>query len=181
MLVHFLMDFYILYFFPIHIYIFVVAVVQSLSRVRLFTTPWTATYQAPLSFTISWSLLKLMSIELVMSSNHLILCCPLLLLPSVFPSTRVFTIESVLCTVAKVLGASASASVLQRIFRVDIRVFHLTVQGTVWVFCLSFKFSVLSLSFQTLKSFLQHHSLKASILWHCLLRDGPTLTSVHDY
>ena len=61
MLVHLLMDFYILYFFPIHIYIFAVAVVQSLSRVRLFMTPWTATYQAPLFSTVSLSLLKYMS------------------------------------------------------------------------------------------------------------------------
>ena len=69
-------------------------VVQSLSRVHLFVTPWTAARQASLSFTISWSLLKLMSIELVMPSNHLILCNPLLLLPLVFPSIRVFSSES---------------------------------------------------------------------------------------
>ena len=72
-------------------------VVQSLSHVLLFVTPWTAACQAFLSFTISWSLLKLTSIELVMPSNHLILCCPLLLLPSSFPSMRVFSNESVLC------------------------------------------------------------------------------------
>ena len=66
------------------------------SRVQLFATPWTAARQAPLSFTISWSLLKLMSIELVMPSNHLILCHPLLL-PSVFPSIRVFSSELALC------------------------------------------------------------------------------------
>ena len=71
-------------------------VVQSLSHVRLFVTPWTAALQASLSFTISWNLLKLMSIELVMPSNCLILCCPLLLLPSIFPSIRVFSNESVL-------------------------------------------------------------------------------------
>ena len=70
--------------------------VQSLSHVRLFATPWTAPYQASLSITNSWSLLKLMSIELVMPSNHLILCRPLLLLPSIFPSIRVFSNESVL-------------------------------------------------------------------------------------
>ena len=69
----------------------VVVVVQSLSRVRLFATPWTAARQASLSITISWSLLKLMSIESAMPSNHLILCRPLLLLPSVFPSIRVFS------------------------------------------------------------------------------------------
>ena len=64
-------------------------VVQSLSSVRLFATPWTAARQASLSFTISWSLLKLMSIKSVMPSNPLILCYPLLLLPSIFPSIRV--------------------------------------------------------------------------------------------
>ena len=65
-------------------------VVQSSSRVQLSATPWTAAWQASLSFIISLSLLKLMSIELVMPSNHLILCCPLLLLPSIFPSIKVF-------------------------------------------------------------------------------------------
>ena len=70
--------------------------VQLLSRVRLFATPWTAACQASLSITNSRSLLKLMFIELVMPSNHLILCCPLLLPPSVFPSIVVFSNESVL-------------------------------------------------------------------------------------
>ena len=70
--------------------------VQSLSCVQLFATPWTAARQASLSFTNSWSLLKLMSIESVMPSNHLILCRPLLL-PLIFPSIRVFSKESVLC------------------------------------------------------------------------------------
>ena len=72
-------------------------VVQSLSHVQLFATPWTIACQASLSFTISPSLLKFMSIELVMLSNHLILCPLLLLLPSVFPSIRVFSSELVLC------------------------------------------------------------------------------------
>ena len=67
------------------------AVVQSLSGVQLFATPWTAAHQASLPFIISQSLLKLMSIELMMPSNHLILCRPLLLLPSIFPSIRVFS------------------------------------------------------------------------------------------
>ena len=71
--------------------------VQSLSRVRLFATPWTAARQASLSITKSQSLLKLVSIELVMPSNHLILCHPLLLKPSIFPSIRVFSNESALC------------------------------------------------------------------------------------
>ena len=72
-------------------------VVQLLSHVRLFATPWTAAHQASLSFTISQSLLKLMSIESVMPSNHLILCHPLFLLPSIFLSIRVFSNESGLC------------------------------------------------------------------------------------
>ena len=70
--------------------------VQSLSRVRLFVTPWTAAHQAFLSITNSWSLLKLMSIESVMPSNHLILCLPFLIPPSIFPSIRVFSKESAL-------------------------------------------------------------------------------------
>ena len=76
---------------------FAISSVQWLSHVRLFVTPWTAAPQASLSITNFQSLLKLMSIELVMPSNHLILCCPLLLLPSIFPSIRVFSNESVLC------------------------------------------------------------------------------------
>ena len=71
--------------------------IQSLSGIWLFETPWTAARQASLSFTNSWSLLKLMSIESVVPSNHLILCCPLLFLPSIFPSIMVFSNESVLC------------------------------------------------------------------------------------
>ena len=71
--------------------------VQSLSCVQLFATPWTAARQASLSITNSWSLLKLMSIESVMPSNHPVLCHPLLLLPSIFPSIRVFSNESALC------------------------------------------------------------------------------------
>ena len=73
-----------------------VHIVESLSHVQLFATPWTAPCQASLSITNSWSLLKLMSIESVMPSNHLILCHPLLLPPSIFPSIRVFFNESVL-------------------------------------------------------------------------------------
>ena len=76
---------------------FTFVVVQSLGGVRLFVTPWTAALQASLSTTISWSLLKFMPIELAMPSNHLVLCCPLRLLSSIFPSIRVFSNESVLC------------------------------------------------------------------------------------
>ena len=85
--------------------------VQSLSHVRLFVTPWTAAHQASLFVTNSQSLLKLMSIESVISSNHLILCRPLLP-PSIFPSIRVFSNESVLCIRLPNIGVSVSASVL---------------------------------------------------------------------
>ena len=74
-----------------------VVAVQPFSHVRLFATPWTAACQASLSFTMFWSLLKLMSMELVMPPNHLVLCHPLLLLPSIFPNIRVFSKESALC------------------------------------------------------------------------------------
>ena len=113
-------------------------------------TPWTAACQASLSFTISWSLLKLMSIELVIPSNHLILCCPLLPLPSVFPSIRVFSNESVLrIRWPKYWSFSFSIIPSKEIlglisFRMD-WLDLLAVQGT-------------------LKSLLQHHSSKASIL-----------------
>ena len=76
--------------------VFCCSAVQSLSRVQLFATPWTAAHQASLSITNSQSLLKLMSFELVMPSNYLILCHPLLLLPSIFPNIRVFSNESAL-------------------------------------------------------------------------------------
>ena len=75
----------------------VLTVVQLLSHIQLFVTPWTAPCQAPLSSTIFQSLLKFMSAESVMLSNHLIICCPLLLLSSIFPSIRVFASESALC------------------------------------------------------------------------------------
>ena len=78
------------------LYVFVAAF-QSLMHVWLFATPWTAAHQASLSLTVSQSLPKFMSIELVMLSNHLILCCPLLILPSIFPSIRVFSNEVALC------------------------------------------------------------------------------------
>ena len=127
-----------------------VAAVQSLSHVCLFMNPWTATWQASLLFIISLSLLKLMSIESMMPSNHLILCHPLLLLPSVFPSIRVFSNESVLCIRwPKYWSFSFSISPSNEYsglisFRTD------------WFDLLAFQ--------GTLKSLLQHHSLKASIL-----------------
>ena len=91
---------------------FIIVAVQSLSHVRLFVTPWTAALQASLSFTISQSLLKFMSIESVVPSNHLILCHPLLLLPSIFPSMRIFSKESALCISWPKYWSLASASVL---------------------------------------------------------------------
>ena len=81
--------------------------VQSVSRVQLFATPWTATRQASLSITNTWSLRTLMSIESMMPSNHLILCCPLLFLPSIYHSIRVFSNESVL-HISIIVSASAS-------------------------------------------------------------------------
>ena len=92
-------------------------VVQLLSHARLFVTPWTAACQASLSFTISWSLLKLMSIELVMPSNHLILCHPLFLLPSIFLNRRAFPMSWPFASGGQSIGASASASVLPMNFQ----------------------------------------------------------------
>ena len=86
--------------------------VPSLSHVRHFATSWIAAHQASLSITNSQSLLKLMSIESVMPSNHLILCHPLLLLPAIFPSITVFTNESVLCIRWPSIGVSGSVSIL---------------------------------------------------------------------
>ena len=86
--------------------------VQSLSRVPLFVIPWTAARQASLSITNSQSLLKLMSIEPVMPSNHLILCCPFLLLPSSFPASGSFLVSQLFTSGGQSIGVSASASVL---------------------------------------------------------------------
>ena len=95
--------------------------VQFLSLVWHFVTPWSAAHQASLSITNSWSLLKLMFIELVMPSNHLILCCPLLLLPSIFPSISVGLLQwvSSLHQVAKVLEFQLQHQSSQWIFRTD--------------------------------------------------------------
>ena len=126
----------------------VVVAVQLLSRVRLFETPWTTAHQTSLFFTISRSLLKLLSVEPVMSSNHLILCRPLLL-PSLFPSIRVFSNELALgIRWPKYWSFSISPSneysglISFRIDRFDL----LAAQGT-------------------LKSLLLHHGSKASVLW----------------
>jgi len=85
--------------------------ISQFSRDRLFTTPWTAAHQASLSITNSWSLLKLMSIESVMPSNHLILCCPLLLLPSI-PASGSFPVSQFFTSGGQSIGVSASISVL---------------------------------------------------------------------
>ena len=123
--------------------------VQSLSRVQLFISPWTAPHLACLFFTNTRSLLKFMSIELVMPSNRLILCCPLLLPPAIFPSIRAFSNESVLCirwpnywSFSFSLSNEYSGLIFFRIDWLDL----LAVQGT-------------------LKSLLHYHSSKALILW----------------
>ena len=123
-------------------------VVRSPSNVWLFVTPWTASCQASLSLNISWNLLKFMSIELVMSSNHIVLCRPLLLLSSVFPSIRIFFNVSALCIRwPKYCSFNISPSndysglIFFKMDWLDL----LALQGT-------------------LKSLLQHHSSKASIL-----------------
>ena len=125
---------------------------QSLSCARLFVTPWTAARQASLSITNTWSLLKLMSIMSMMPSNHLIICHPLLLLPSIFPSITVFSNEPVLhirwpnyWSLSFSISPSNEYSRLIS-FRMD-WLDLLTAQGT-------------------LKSLLQHNSSKTSILWH---------------
>ena len=97
------------YLHEVHVFI---SLVQSLIFVWLFATPWTAACQASLFITNSWSLLKLMSIELVMLSNHLILCYPLLLLPSIFPASGSFQMNQFLASGGQSIGVSASAWVL---------------------------------------------------------------------
>ena len=94
------------------VWIITVSSVQSLSQVRLLATPWTAAHQASLSIINSQSLLKLMSIELVMPSNHLILCCPLLLLHSICPSIRSFQMSQLFASDGQSIGVSASTSIL---------------------------------------------------------------------
>ena len=139
--------------------------VQSLSHGWLFVTPWTAARQISLSIMNSQSSLKLISVESVMPSNHLILYHPLLLLPSIFPSVRVFSNELALrIRWPKYWSFSLSINTFNEYsglisFRMD-WLDLLAVQGT-------------------LRSLLQHHSSKASVLLHSLY--SPTLTSMHDY
>ena len=142
--------------------------VQLLSHVRLFATPWTSALQASLSITNSWSLLKLMSIKLVMPSNHLILCHLLLFLPSIFPTIRVFSNESVLrirwpkdWSFCFNISPSNEYS-------------GLTSSKTDWLDLLAVQ--------GTLKNLLQHHSSEASVLpCSAFFIVLPTLTSIHDY
>ena len=141
--------------------------VQLLSHVWPFATPWTTACQASLSITSSWSLLKLMSIELVMPSNHLILCHPLLLPPSIFPSIRVFSNESALwIRWPKYWSLSFSISPSNEhsgLISFTIDWFDLLAdQGT-------------------LKSLLQHHSSKNINFSVLSFLYSPTLTSIHDY
>ena len=134
--------------------------VQSFSHVQLFAIPWIAAHQASLSITNSWSSPKLMSIELVMPSNQLILCCPLVLLPLIFPSNRVFSSESALHISGQSIGVSASTSVLpmntQEWFPLG------------WTGWISFQSKGLSRVFPNTTSAL-------SFLY------SPTLTSIHEY
>ena len=139
----------------------VVVVVQSLSHVRLFATWWTAAHRASLSFTVSQSLLRLTSIESVMLSSHLILCHPLLLSPSIFPTIRVFSNESDLC-----IRWPASAPILLT-----------NIQD--W-FLLGLTGLISLLSQELPRIFSSHHSLKASILWHSAFFIVQ-LSSIHDY
>ena len=145
---------YFLAYLSFKLYFVWISSVQLLSHVQLFVTLWTAARQASLSINNSWSLLKLMSIESVMPSNHLILCHSLLLLPSIFPSIRVFSNGSVLCIRwPKYWSFSPSVNIISPSneyselisFRID-WFDLLAVQGTP-------------------KSLLQHNSSKASILW----------------
>ena len=141
--------------------------VQSLSRVQLFGTPWITAHQASLSITNSRSLLKLMSIELVMPSSHLILCRPLLLLPSIPPSIRVFSNESTLHMRWPTYWSFSFSIIPSKqhpgliFFRMD-WLDLLAVQGTP-------------------KSLLQHHSSKAPILQHSASFIVELSTSVHDH
>ena len=132
-----------------------ITVIQSLICIWLFVSPWTAALQASLYFKVFCSLLKHMSIKSVMLFNHLILCCPLILLPSIFPSIRSFPMSWLFASCGQSIGASASTSVLPMNIQ---SWFPLKLTG------------LISLLSKGLSSLLQHHSLKAS-----------TFTSIHDY
>ena len=146
--------------------IFQFSSVQSLSRVRLFATPWTAACQASLSITNFQSSLKLMSIELVMPSSHFILCCPLLL-PQIPPSIGVFSNESTLPWGGQSIGVSAPASVLP-----------MNVQG--W-FPLGLGLGLISLLTEGLSRMFSSTTVQKHQFFSVSLFYGPALTSVHDY
>ena len=142
----------------------IILIVQSLSHVWLFATPWTAAHQAFLSFTVSRSLLTFTSMELVMPSNHLILCCPLLFLPSIFLSVRVFSNESALHIRwpkfrSFSIGPSNESSGLIS-FRID---------------------SLISLQSKGFSSIFSSTTVWKHQLSALSLLCGPTLASVHDY
>ena len=139
----------------------------SLCRVWLFATPWTAACQVSLSVTNSQSLLKLMSIESVMPSNHLILCDPLLLPPSVFPGIRVFSNESVLWSGGQSIGVSASTSVLP-----------MNIQD--W-FRLGWTGLISSLQSKGLSRVFSNTTVQKHLFFGTQLFYSPTLTSIHDY
>ena len=139
---------------------------QSLSHVQLFATPWTAACQATLSIANSWSLLKLMSIESVMPSNHLILCCPLLLLTLTFSASGSFPMSQFFTSGSQSIGITASASILPMNIQ---DLFPLGVTG--WIPLLS---KGLSRVFSNTTA-QNHNSLAFSFLY------GPALTSIYDY
>ena len=145
---------------------FDISLVHLLSLTRLFETPWTTARQASLSITHSWSLPRLMSIELVMPSSHLILCHPLLLLPSIFPSIKVFSNESALCINTSKYWISASISVL------SMNTQDWSPLG--WIGWISLQSKGLSRVFSN-TTVQKHHPLVLSFLY------SPTLTSIHDY
>ena len=139
--------------------------VQSLSSVCLFETPWTAARQAFLSITNSWSLLKIMSIESVMPSNHLILCRPLLL-PSIFPRSGSFQMSQFFTSGGQSIGASTSASVLPK-----------NIQG--W-FPLGLT-GLISLQSNGLSRVFSNNTVQKHQFFGTSLHYGPTLTSILDY
>ena len=140
--------------------------VQLLSLVLLFVTPWTAAHQAFLSITNSWNSLKLMSIESVITSNHLILCCPLLLLPLIFPSIRSFPVSQFFASGGQIVGVSASALVL------PMNIQHWFPLG--WTGKNFFQ----SKGLLRVSPTLQLKSINSLVL---SFHYSPTLTSIHDY
>ena len=147
------------------IFVYQFSSVQSLSCAQFFVTPWTAACQTSLSITNSWSLLKLMSVESVMPSNHLILCRSLLLLPSIFPSIRVFSVSQFFTSGGQSIGVSTSTSVLPR-----------SIQDWFplgWTGWISLQFKGLSRVFSN--TTVKKHPSALTFLY------SPTLASIHDH